>query len=246
MIVIPAIDLRGGRCVRLLQGDFGKETLYSDDPVAVVTGYREMGFSHLHVVDLDGALTGEQQHEQLVEELVRTTQLTVQLGGGIRRGDTVDRWLQYGVARCVIGSVAVTDPDLTKDWLQRNGPEKIVLALDVRLDTSGAPVLATHGWTRGSTLSLWQCIDRYREAGLRHVLCTDISVDGALAGPNFDLYREFLERCPEIELQASGGVRNIEDLAALRSMGCAAAVTGKAMLDGRITQKEIKAFLQNA
>ncbi|MEX2496502.1 MAG: 1-(5-phosphoribosyl)-5-[(5-phosphoribosylamino)methylideneamino]imidazole-4-carboxamide isomerase [Woeseia sp.] len=246
MMVVPAIDLRGGSCVRLLKGDFSKETHYSDDPIKVASGYRKMGLSHLHVVDLDGALTGEQQHQALVERITGATGLTVQLGGGIRDSRAVARWLQSGVSRCVIGSMAITQAEKTAGWLREFGPDKIVLALDVRLDANATPILATHGWTRGSNLTLWQCIDRYGHAGLKHVLCTDIAADGALTGPNVDLYQEFLTRCPGIELQASGGVRDIADLEALRSIGCAAAITGRAMLDGRITQEEILSFLQDA
>ena len=246
MIVIPAIDLKDGRCVRLIQGDFARQTRYSDEPAEVARRYREAGFQHLHVVDLDGALTGEQQHHEIVLNIVNATELTVQLGGGIRSRDAITDWLGAGVSRCVVGSLAVTEPRTVADWLAEFGPDRIVLALDVRTDSQGTPMLATHGWTRPADVTLWQCIDEYGRCGLRHVLCTDIAMDGALAGPNGALYSEVLRRYPELELQASGGVRHVSDLHALRALGCSAAITGRALLDGRIADEEILPFLRNA
>jgi len=158
----------------------------------------------------------------------------------------IDTWLDSGVDRCVIGSLAVTHPDKVRDWLSRYGPERIVLALDVRLDDRGTPLLATHGWTRTSDVSLWHCVDDYVAAGLSQVLCTDVSRDGALSGPNLTLYEEFAGRYPGIGLQASGGIRHVADLEALQKTGAGAAITGRALLDGRITAKEISPFLQSA
>ncbi len=245
MNVIPAIDLRDGRCVRLLQGEFEHETVYGDDPVAIARRYAAAGFDRLHVVDLDGARSGEQRHRDAVTALIGATGLSVQLGGGIRTRETLARWLDAGVARCIVGSLAVTAADTVADWLAEFGPERVVLAFDVR--TGGAaPVPAIHGWTEDAAASLWQCLDRYRGAGLRHVLCTDVARDGALGGPNADLYRDIVARYPALELQASGGVRDIGDLNALRALGCAAAVTGRALLDGRISDAEIERFLQSA
>lgn len=245
MNIIPAIDLKDGRCVRLLQGEFTRETDYGDDPVAIARRYAAAGCDRLHVVDLDGARSGVQRHRDAVAALIGATGLSVQLGGGIRSRETLGRWLDAGVARCIIGSLAVTRTDTVADWLAEFGAEHVVLAFDVR--TGGeAPVPALHGWTEDADATLWQCLDRYRDAGLRHVLCTDVGRDGALSGPNDGLYKEILARYPDLELQASGGVRDIGDLAALRAVGCAAAVTGRAMLDGRISGKEIRQFLQNA
>jgi phosphoribosylformimino-5-aminoimidazole carboxamide ribotide isomerase len=246
MIVIPSIDLRGGRCVRLLRGDFNNETCYDTDPLDLAQRHRATGFSHLHVVDLDGALTGEQQHQELVSRIAVATGLVVQVGGGIRKRDSLARWLGMGVSRCVIGSLAVTDPHRVEKWLNEFGPEQMVLALDVHQHEGDMPTLATHGWTRSTGLTLWQCLDRYRSAGLKHVLCTDIGVDGALAGPNLPLYREVLGRYPDIALQASGGVRHLADLQALGDLGCAAAITGRALLDRRIGDEEMSSFLRNA
>ena len=246
MNVIPAIDLKAGSCVRLYQGEFDKQTEYSKDPVAVGRHFESLGFSRLHIVDLDGAQSGLQCNESIVRDLAEATSFRIQLGGGIRDTETVSTWLDAGVDRCVIGSVAVTEPENVRDWLQRFGPARIVLALDVRLDENGVPRLATHGWTKDSERSLWRVVEEYREAGLAHVLCTDISRDGAMSGPSVELYREFLQRFPEVALQASGGVRDIRDLETLRAAGADAAITGRALLDGRITREEIASFLPAA
>lgn len=246
MIVIPAIDMKGGSCVRLYQGEFDRQTKYSDDPAAVARGFHEWGFSHLHLVDLDGARTGDQKNRTLVRSITSESTLRVQLGGGIRDDATVSQWLDHGVDRCVVGSVAISDPATVRSWLGRFGPDRIVLALDVRLDAANSPRLAIHGWTQTAATTLWECVEDYCRHGLRHVLCTDISRDGAMSGPNVDLYREFVERYPEIQLQASGGVRHAQDLDALRVAGAAAAITGRALLDGRINKTEISSFLPGA
>ncbi|HLU06113.1 MAG TPA: 1-(5-phosphoribosyl)-5-[(5-phosphoribosylamino)methylideneamino]imidazole-4-carboxamide isomerase [Woeseiaceae bacterium] len=246
MRVIPAIDLKGGRCVRLYQGDFDRETCYSNDPLEVARRFSLMGFDHLHVVDLDGALSGEQRHRDIVSRIVDETPFSLQIGGGIRSRDAVAEWLDAGATRCVIGSLAVTQPQTVVEWLREFGGGRLVLALDVRTEEDAPPVLATHGWTTTSSLTLWDCVDAYAGAGLKHVLCTDIGRDGALAGPNLTLYRQFLRRYPQIELQASGGVRHRADLESLRHLGCAAAITGRALLDGRISGEDVSLFLQNA
>lgn len=238
MIVIPAIDVRDGRCVRLLQGDFARETVWSDDPVELARTYRQAGFSHLHIVDLDGAREGRPANEAVVRAMVDEGGLCVQLGGGLRSHAAVERWLAAGVARCVVGSVAVEDPDLVAGWIEEFGPERIVVALDVRCPPEGDPVPAIHGWQSSSPLTLWQCLERYAASGLVHVLCTDVGCDGTLAGPNFDLYREFVRRYPGLALQASGGVRNQADLDALEALGCAAAITGRALLEGTLVARE--------
>jgi phosphoribosylformimino-5-aminoimidazole carboxamide ribotide isomerase len=246
MKIIPAIDLRNGSCVRLYQGEFDKQTEYSKDPIAVARRFESLGFDYLHMVDLDGAQTGAQQNEAVVRQVGEKTGFTVQLGGGIRDETSVEAWLSAGVARCVVGSVAVRNPGVVKQWMAKFDPDRIVLALDVRLGADGTPTVATHGWTEDSGLSLWDVVDDYRDAGLCTVLCTDISRDGAMAGPSVDLYRDFIARYPDVSLQASGGVRNIRDLETLRAIGAGAAITGRALLDGQITREEISSFLRAA
>jgi len=246
MRIIPAIDLRGGRCVRLFRGDFARETTYSDDPPAVAGRFRAAGFDYLHVVDLDGARSGSQANRDIVARIVTDAGLDVQLGGGIRDRDAVAGWLDSGVARVVVGSVAITDPERVAGWMDEFGPDRLVLALDCRRDADGEPRLTSHGWTRDTAVTLWEGLERFSGADPKHVLCTDVGRDGALSGPAINLYREFAERYPRIALQASGGVRDVADLEALRELGIAAAITGRAMLDGRISDGEVQSFLRNA
>jgi phosphoribosylformimino-5-aminoimidazole carboxamide ribotide isomerase len=245
MELIPAIDLRDGRCVRLLQGDFAQETRYAVDPVELAQQYQELGARWLHVVDLDGAKRGEPANLALIRRMQEASGIRVQLGGGIRARASLDQALGVA-ARVVVGSLAVSNPDLVASWIKELGPDRITLALDVRIDAAGTPLLATHGWARASTLTLAAAIDRYAAAGLRHVLCTDIDRDGALTGPNIALYSECSERWPNIEFQASGGVRDLGDLVALTAAGVAATVSGKALLEGRLKTEEIRPFLRGA
>ena len=246
MRLIPAIDLKGGKCVRLLRGDFDKTTEYSNDPVAVARRFSMLDVQDLHIVDLDGARSGEQQNRAIVQAIAAETELDIQLGGGIRDRASVAEWLQSGVSRCVIGSMAITAVAAVTDWLREFGPDQLVLALDVHLRDDGTPMLTTHGWTEDTRQSLWECIDGYSEAGIRHILCTDVSRDGAMAGPNVELYVEILRRHPDLQLQASGGVRNIGDLQQLRSHGIPAAISGRALLDGAITTMEVASFRRSA
>ncbi len=246
MNVIPAIDLRDGRCVRLFQGDFDRETEYSKSPVDVATRFATMGAPWLHVVDLDAAREGASVNGKTVNEISGGSSMKVQLGGGIRDRATVVEWLSTGVERCVVGSATVTEPEAVLGWIDEFGAEKIVLALDVRIAPSGSPLITTHGWEETSATTLWDCLDRYTAAGARHILCTDVSRDGALSGPNLPLYETLLERFPGVALQASGGVRHIADLDELRAIGCASAITGRALLDGSITPEEIRSFLRAA
>ncbi len=246
MQLIPAIDLKDGRCVRLYQGDFAAETRYEVTPEGLYERFADLGARWLHLVDLDGARDGAQAHLPLIGALARRGRLKMQVGGGLRERASVERTLAAGASRVVIGSLAVTDPDLVAGWLRKLGPEAIVLALDVRLDAAGTPRLATHGWVEQSPLVLWDVVARFLGAGLRHVLCTDVDCDGALSGPNFDLYVEAVRRFPEIQWQASGGVRDVRDLWALGGGGIAAAVSGRALLENRMTPEELQPFLPAA
>ncbi len=246
MRIVPAIDLQGGKCVRLLKGDFEQTTEYSDNPARIAARFSTLQVKDLHIVDLDGARLGEQQNRSSIRAILEETSLTVQLGGGIRDERTVSDWLDIGVSRCVIGSMAVTKPDTVRQWLSDFGGDRIVLALDVNVADDGTPRLTTHGWTAESEVSLWEAIENYLPFGLEHVLCTDVDRDGALTGPNVELYSEVLYRFPGLKLQASGGVRDIVDLETLRDAGLPAAITGRAMLDGRISSKEVATFQQNA
>jgi phosphoribosylformimino-5-aminoimidazole carboxamide ribotide isomerase len=255
MLLIPAIDLRAGRCVRLYQGDFAAETLYPADPRGLVSRYRERGATWLHVVDLDGARDGVAGNRELIAELATAatagssragaTALRLQVGGGVRTASAIEDLLDAGVARVVVGSAALERTNEVVAWLERFGAERIVLAFDVRMQAVG-PRVRTHGWTADTDMGLWDAVGRYAMTGLRHVLCTDIARDGTFLGPNLELYRSALERFPHLLWQASGGVSNAADLGALRRTGVAAAVCGKALLVGRIQHEELRPFWPDA
>ncbi len=245
MNVIPAIDIKDGKCVRLFQGDFEKITEYSSDPTEIARQFANLAASDLHIVDLDGARSGTQQNREVVAAIASSSRLSVQVGGGIRDATTVASWLDAGIDRCVIGSLAITEPDTVKAWLARFGRQRIVLALDFKIDKRNEPIVTTHGWTRNSEATLFECLDDFIYAGLQHVLCTDVSRDGAMSGPNFDLYASMVERYPDLSLQASGGVRHVADLEQLRRIGVPAAISGRALLDGKITAEEMEIFQRN-
>ena len=247
MLLIPAIDLRGGRCVRLLQGRFDAETVYATDPVEILWRYRALGAKLIHVVDLDGARQGSQGNREAIGRLAATdAQCSIQVGGGVRSRQVADELLALGVARVVVGSVAVTQPDEVAAWLRNLQPERIVLAFDVRLDAGCTPRLATHGWVQQTEASLWDAVERYLPHGLRHVLCTDVSRDGALSGPNVALYAEAVRRFPGVEWQASGGVSTADDLHALAATGVTSVISGRALLEGRLNAEELVPFLPAA
>jgi phosphoribosylformimino-5-aminoimidazole carboxamide ribotide isomerase len=246
MRLIPAIDLKGGRCVRLLRGDFAAETRYSADPRTLLAKYRDYGADWLHVVDLDGARDGNRGNHNIIVELARQNAIMLQVGGGLRDTSAVSQMLNAGVTRAVVGSVAVTGVDLVRTWLDDFGPERLVLAFDIRLDGAGTPRVAIHGWREQSQLSLWDALANFVDHDLKHVLCTDVARDGALSGPNVHLYTEAVRRFPDIEWQASGGIRDARDLHALAEAGAKAAVCGKALLDELIPLEDLQAFLPNA
>lgn len=245
MILIPAIDLRGGHCVRLLHGDFSEETRYDAEPHALLARYRRLGAGWLHVVDLDGARAdGPDQRDLIAGLAAQHPQL--QVGGGLRDIAALKRVFDAGIGRAVVGSAAVTQVDTVRGWLREFGAARIVLAFDVRLDDEGNPRVAIHGWREQSRLSLWDAVEKYLQFGVQHVLCTDVGRDGALTGPNVDLYAEAVRRHPRIEWQASGGIRDARDLRALAATGVAAAISGKALLEERIAREDLQSFLPNA
>jgi phosphoribosylformimino-5-aminoimidazole carboxamide ribotide isomerase len=244
--LIPAIDLKAGHCVRLLHGDFAAETRYGMDPEALLAKYRGLGADWLHVVDLDGAKEGSLGNRASIERLAAQKAVKLQVGGGLRNTAAVTRMLDLGVARVVVGSAAVTEVEQVRTWLEHFGAERITLAFDVRLDDAGTPRVQTHGWQRQSELSLWSAMANFSGSPLRHVLCTDVGRDGALAGPNVALYREAVLRHPQVQWQASGGVRDARDLYALSEAGAAAAISGKALLEELIPIEDLQPFLPNA
>jgi phosphoribosylformimino-5-aminoimidazole carboxamide ribotide isomerase len=246
MRLIPAIDLKAGHCVRLLNGDFAKETRYGADPGALLAKYFDLGADWLHVVDLDAAKDGNRVNRAIIVRLAAQQAVKLQVGGGLRNSDAVAQMFDAGVARVVIGSAAVSHVEQVRTWLDDFGGQRIALAFDVRLDDGGTPRVATHGWQRQSELSLWSAMANFTGSPLTHVLCTDVGRDGAMTGPNIALYREAVRRHPQIEWQASGGIRDARDLHALCNAGAAAAISGKALLDELIPVEELQTFLPNA
>lgn len=242
MLLIPAIDLRAGRCVRLYQGQFDAETRYEPQPHELLQRYGELGAPWVHVVDLDGAQEGVPANGSLIAALARQRAARLQVGGGIRAAFMIEALLNAGVARVVIGSAAVERPVEVLRWLRHFGAERLCLAFDVRIDEGGEPRVHTRAWSCSSALSLWDAIRVFPQDALRHVLCTDIERDGALKGPNLALYRSAVSRFPDLSWQASGGVRDATDLAALAGLRVAAAVSGKALLEERMTNEELRPF----
>jgi phosphoribosylformimino-5-aminoimidazole carboxamide ribotide isomerase len=244
MKIIPAIDLLDGRCVRLLQGDFEQCQVYDVDPIALAEEYAEAGAQWLHVVDLAASRDGEQADTGPLLRLIDKTPQWIQTGGGVRNESDVRLRLDNGADRVVIGSVCVEEPERFSRWLSEFGSNRLVAALDVRIDEEGIPWPRTHGWTRGSDRTLWNYLEFYQFRGLKHLLCTDISRDGALEGPNLGLYREIARRHPTISVQASGGISSLDDLVNLGQTGASSAITGKALLERRFTIAEALEVLQ--
>jgi len=236
--VIPAIDVRNACVVRLSQGDYGRETVYDATPLRAAQRYADAGAQWLHLVDLDAARLGAYSLRPLIAEIRRSTALNIQTGGGIRSEADVEALLEAGAARVVVGTLAVREPTRVAGWLRDYGSQRITLALDARADDNGAWRLPVAGWTENTSDTLEQLLDRYAEAGLRHVLCTDIARDGMLGGFNLDLYRMLAGRWPQLQIQASGGVRSVDDIVAAREAGASAAILGRALLEDRLQLAE--------
>ncbi len=238
MILIPAIDLLDGHCVRLVHGDFNEVTRYDTAPEALADRYLDHGAHWLHVVDLAASRDGEAADTAALFTLLRSAKQSVQTGGGVRTGGDIRARLEHGADRVVVGSLCAQDPKRFLGWVQEYGDEHIVAALDVSIDSEGVPRPRTHGWTREAAKDLWSLLDTLVAGGLKHALVTDIGRDGALSGPNVSLYRDILSRYPDLQLQASGGVSRIDDLKALRNTGAAGAIVGKALLEGAFSVGE--------
>ena len=226
--LIPAIDLIDGRCVRLSQGDYDTKKEYGD-PVEMALRMEDMGVRRLHLVDLDGAKSRHVVNDRVLRDICRRTSLTVDFGGGIKTEDDLEKVFDAGAAMATAGSIAVTDPESVGLWIERYGAERIVLGADVR---DGK--ISINGWKEDSALELMPFLEGYRRQGLQHVLCTDISKDGMLQGPNTALYKSIMAQWPDCRLIASGGVSSKEDIRALDEAGIPAVVFGKAIYEGRI------------
>jgi phosphoribosylformimino-5-aminoimidazole carboxamide ribotide isomerase len=234
--VIPAIDLRGGRVVRLKQGDYAQQTTYDADPRALAQRYAAAGAVWLHLVDLDGARSGALDNLAVIESIAADG-MRIQAGGGVRSEDDLARLFSAGVSRVVLGSVAIRDPERVADWLTRYGAEQLTIALDTRM-VDGRWALPSAGWTEMETRTLDELAPWYAEKGARHLLCTDIDRDGMLAGFNLDLYRHLAQTVPHLAVQASGGVRSLDDIRAARDAGASGVILGRALLEARFTIEE--------
>lgn len=234
MIIIPAIDLIDGKCVRLTKGEYDTKKVYSDDPLEMAKRFDSHGFKRLHLVDLDGAKAGKVVNLEVLETICAHTSLKVDFGGGIKSDQDLERVLNAGADQVTIGSLAVKDPEKLKGWIANYGPDRIILGADVK-DRN----IAVSGWLETSNLDLFDFIDRYYQLGIRHVLCTDISKDGMLQGPAFELYNEIMTGYPDLKLIASGGVSGIEDVKQLKENEIPSVVIGKAIYEGRIELNEL-------
>ena len=240
MELIPAIDLIDGRCVRLTQGDYDIKKVYEQNPVDMAKMYADCGVRRLHVVDLDGAKAKEPCNLRVLEQLATNTNLDIEWGGGIKSTDALRAALNAGANRVICGSVAVDNRELFADWLQNYGAGHVILGADVR----GRNV-ATHGWLKESQVSIDEIIGWFLPFGLKQLICTDISKDGMLQGPNFPLYVELKENFPTVDTTLSGGISSMDDIRKAHELGLHSVIIGKAIYEGRITLKDLELGLQN-
>lgn len=232
--LIPAIDIINGQCVRLTKGDYDQKTIYCDSPSEVAKEFELLGFQRLHVVDLDGAKSKHIVNDAVLKAITTGTNLVVDFGGGIKTDEDIEKAFASGAAMVTVGSIAVTEPERFMGWLRKYGAERMILGADVR---NGK--ISINGWKEDSTEDLLPFLKKYIDAGVKNVLCTEISKDGTLAGPAIDLYRRVMDAYPELHLIASGGVSSKEDIEALDQAGIPAVVFGKAIYEGRIDLREL-------
>ncbi|AFJ46563.1 1-(5-phosphoribosyl)-5-[(5-phosphoribosylamino)methylideneamino]imidazole-4-carboxamide isomerase [Shimwellia blattae] len=243
-MIIPALDLIDGTVVRLHQGDYAQQRDYGSDPLPRLQDYQARGAQVLHLVDLTGAKDPARRQIPLLTKLVAGVSVPVQVGGGVRTEEDVAALLAAGVSRVVVGSTAVKDPQRVGQWFSRFGADALVLALDVRIE-NGEKRVAVSGWQETSGVTLEQVVEQFLPSGLKHVLCTDISRDGTLAGANVALYQEVCARYPQVGFQASGGIGSLADIAALRGSGVSGVITGRALLEGKFSVTEAIQCWQN-
>lgn len=237
-MMIPAIDLINGEVVRLFQGDYTKKTNYEYTVQDRQEAYANAGAKIMHFVDLDGAKDSAKRQLTTLKTVLNHPTLITQVGGGIRCEEDVVELLALGATRVVIGSLAIKEQALVLSWLKKYGGEKIVLALDIKIDAQGNKTLPTHGWIKDSGVNLEDLLDTYIEAGIEHVLCTDISKDGTLSGSNVALYKSLCQNYPSIKWQASGGIGCLDDIKALIPTGVDGVILGRSLLEGKFTLEE--------
>lgn len=245
-MMIPAIDLINGEVVRLYQGDYQQKTNYNYTVQERQQAYFEAGATVMHFVDLDGAKDSTKRQLATLKTVVDHPEMITQVGGGVRSEQDVIELLELGANRVVIGSLAIKEPALVASWVEKYGSDKIVLALDIKIDADGKKTLPTHGWIKDSGVVLEELLAAYQNVGIKHVLCTDISKDGTLTGTNVGLYQELCQAYPDIHWQASGGIGSLEDIKALIPTGVAGVILGRSLLEGKFTLEEAIACWPNA
>ena len=231
--LIPAIDIINGQCVRLTKGDYDQKTVYGK-PQDMALEFERIGYKRLHVVDLDGAKSKHIVNDAVLREITSSTNLVVDFGGGIKTDEDIEKAFAAGASMVTIGSIAVTNPDLFMGWLEQYGTDRMILGADVRHGK-----ISINGWKEDSAEDLLPFLKKYVDAGVRNVLCTEISKDGTLAGPAIELYQEIMDAYPQLHLIASGGVSSLNDIIALNAAGIPAVVFGKAIYEGKINLKEL-------
>jgi phosphoribosylformimino-5-aminoimidazole carboxamide ribotide isomerase len=236
--IIPAIDIIGGECVRLTQGDYAQKTVYSKTPADVAASYEDAGLRRIHIVDLDGAKASRPENLAVLEAIANRTALDIQYGGGIKSADSLQAVFDAGAARAICGSVAVEVPAMFQSWLVEFGAGRVILGVDIR-----GGFVATHGWMNTSPLRADEIITRFD--GLSQVICTDISKDGMLGGPSFELYTRLQGDFPAVDITVSGGISAMSDIERLNDMGLRSVIVGKALYENRITLAEISKFIAN-
>ena len=237
MYIIPAIDLIGGKCVRLSQGDYSSKKEYHDDPVEMAKRFEGAGISRLHLVDLDGAKAKKIVNASVLEGICSQTSLTVDFGGGIQANEEIEKAFELGATQVTGGSIAVKNPSLFQEWIRKYGTERIILGADAK-DRK----IAVGGWEETTSEDLIPFIKDYASKGISFVICTDVAKDGLLQGPSVELYQEILQEIPGLKLIASGGVSSLKDLEELEKIGVYGAIVGKAYYEGRVTLEELSSF----
>ena len=238
MRIIPAIDIIDGKCVRLSKGDYSTQKTYNENPLEVAKEFEQNGIQYLHLVDLDGAKSSKIINHKVLEKIASQTQLKIDFGGGLKTDDDLRIAFECGANQITGGSIAVKNPIVFEQWIQQYGADKIILGADVKDEK-----IAVSGWLETSELDLLPFIKNYQEKGVKYVICTDISKDGMLEGPSFDLYQKMIAECSGIQLIASGGISTFEELPKLKEMGCEGVIIGKAIYEGRITLKQLQEVL---
>ena len=233
MKIIPAIDIIDGKCVRLSKGDYDTKKIYNENPVEVAKEFENFGIQYLHLVDLDGAKAKKIINQKVIENIAKNTNLIIDFGGGVRSEEDLQKAFDSGAKKVTLGSIAVVNPELCLTWLEKFGVEKLILGADC-LDRK----IKTSGWLENSETDVVDFIKEYQKKGFREAVCTDISKDGMLQGPSTELYQEIIENST-IELIASGGISNIEDVQKMKEIGCAGTIIGKAIYEGRISLEDL-------